>query len=344
MGWSTGSQIVDLNELVITNSLTLKAVYERVNCRLVSTNKNCFKYNKIGNEDAYVISIADDYKTELKGKITLPATTLDGKKVVQIASNFFCVQSSLSSTGSLVYDKSLTSNITHVYFEEGSEYTTIESNAFYSGGKTNKLDSQSILKYVELPNGIITIGSHAFGYNPKLETVILPNSVKEIGMTCFGYDNNLKYLTDSLNSLETKLPDSLETIGQSAFQYTSIYLTQLPDSLKDIGANAFASCENIKISSFGEGNSQLRSIGTSSFAKAGGGTGVGIEPAIINSIVFGPSLKTVLSKAFSEYSNNSVVELDIGIDLYNKIGDTLDEIFYIGFTANAQITHQQVGG
>jgi hypothetical protein len=29
----------------------------------------------------------------------------------------------------------------------------------------------------------------------------------------------------------------------------------LPDSLKDIGANAFASCENVKISSFGEGNS-----------------------------------------------------------------------------------------
>jgi hypothetical protein len=84
---------------------TFYAVYKAENVYKVPTNS---KYFKIENS---TISLNPDYVKVLSGKITLPA--LDSKK------------QKITSVGNMYAPY-----VTHVFFEEGSEYIAIERSAF----------------------------------------------------------------------------------------------------------------------------------------------------------------------------------------------------------------------
>lgn len=107
------------------------------------------------------------------------------------------------------------------------------------------------LKEVIIPEGIEIIGTSAFE-NSKLETVKIADSVTSIGTQAFNnchiknltLGNSLQIIGTSafrynVDLTEVILPETLTTIGASAFEVNAIKELRIPNAVTSIGANAF---------------------------------------------------------------------------------------------------------
>lgn len=129
---------------------------------------------------------------------------------------------------------------------EWGSITSIPDYAFYN----------CIMKgLTSLPEGITSIGSHAFyGWTVNLTLTHLPNSIKSIGSHAF-------YLCTKLALSE--LPSGITSIGDYAFcGCSSIALTSLPSGLTKIGNYTFSECTNLALTSLPNG---ITSIGNYAF-------------------------------------------------------------------------------
>lgn len=140
------------------------------------------------------------------------------------------------------------------------------------------------LKAVKIPNGVISINSNAFEACSNLRDVELPNSLEKIGYAAFDMcdslkqirlPSNLKYIGDdafeycsSLLSIDIPkkvreigarafafcenlggaivIPGSVETIQESAFEFTNLKKVTLKEGVKYIKRNAFSRCDSIE--------------------------------------------------------------------------------------------------
>lgn len=126
---------------------------------------------------------------------------------------------------------------------------------------TSYIDSfaSTQIESIELPNTLISIGSHAFS-GCNLKQIIIPDSVLEIKTGAFEnckslesvkISNNMKTVPSgcfrfcsSLNQIQ--FPDQLNKIENYAFQETAISELILPDTVKEIEFGAFYQCEQLK--------------------------------------------------------------------------------------------------
>lgn len=92
---------------------------------------------------------------------------------------------------------------------------------------------------LEVPNGVVEIGSYAFVECKALTgSITLPSSLKRIGNWAFANCNFTG---------ELKLPNALEDIGEYVFQgcqYLSGEL-MLPENLQKLGSASFSGCQNL---------------------------------------------------------------------------------------------------
>ena len=109
----------------------------------------------------------------------------------------------------------------------GENLTTLGGAVFYNDKALNN---------VILPEGLISIGGSCFSGCSSLRTIYLPDSLKDVGNYAF---NGGKIAI-------SKLPESLETVGEVAF-YNNAYLTfsHIPSGVKTIGNRAFDYCQGI---------------------------------------------------------------------------------------------------
>ena len=84
---------------------------------------------------------------------------------------------------------------------------------------------------VEIPSGVISIGSNAFKSNTKIVSVIIPAGVTSIEPWAFYGCHKLQNVT---------LPAGLLFIGRDAFEYCyALKEITIPDSVEEIGYSAF---------------------------------------------------------------------------------------------------------
>jgi len=125
-------------------------------------------------------------------------------------------------------------------------------------------------KVLKIPEGVRIIGRHSFYNCQTIEKVIIPKSVEIIGYNPFSrcpllslenhspnyiYENGVLYdktkselIYYSLTNREEEfvVPDTVKTIGRSAFYYCkTIKEIILPDSVTTIKKTAFARCANL---------------------------------------------------------------------------------------------------
>ena len=105
--------------------------------------------------------------------------------------------------------------------------TKIGANAFSGTQWFNKLTEK----------GAVIINHILIYVKPDLETFEIPNDVKVIGDGAFCNNSSLKSLI---------IPDSVTSIGDSAFSNSSLTSITLPESVKSIGDRAFFGCKNLK--------------------------------------------------------------------------------------------------
>lgn len=115
---------------------------------------------------------------------------------------------------------------------------------------------------ITLPSGLKKIGEGAFESAVKSSDnvdwkLLIPASVTEIGEAAFRF-------TNKVSELEFEAGSELKTIGKDAFCMLNITSVTLPDSLETIGESAFSSSLKLTSLTLGKG---LKSIGAEAFVR-----------------------------------------------------------------------------
>lgn len=110
----------------------------------------------------------------------------------------------------------------------------------------------SSLSSVMIPEGVETLGSHAF-YWSRLLAVDFPTSLKRIGAKAFGLT------AIGFGGEAIVLPGGLQEIGEQAFWACDFQQMIIPDSVTAIDNSAFANCKQMTFLKIGTGTSVLPS-------------------------------------------------------------------------------------
>jgi len=110
----------------------------------------------------------------------------------------------------------------------------------------------SSLSSVMIPEGVETLGSHAF-YWSRLLAVDFPTSLKRIGAKAFGLT------AVGFGGEAIVLPNGLQEIGEQAFWACDFRQMIIPDSVTAIDNSAFANCKQMTFLKIGSGTSVLPS-------------------------------------------------------------------------------------
>lgn len=117
------------------------------------------------------------------------------------------------------------------------------------------------LKYVKIPNSVISIGDKAFySCSKALTTITIPDSVVSIGERAFEHCEALEDVTignavtdigtrafsDCVSLHEVKMGSSVKNIGDQAFSYCEkLRSIELPNTVETLGMYAFLNCRSL---------------------------------------------------------------------------------------------------
>jgi hypothetical protein len=126
----------------------------------------------------------------------------------------------------------------HIVLSKG--ITSISNWGFgcMTGEEDDPLNFNCIIKTVEIPNTVKTIGEAAFWNCTNLTKVNIPVSVKTIGKSAFGDCKKLKSVT---------IPENVKIIEEGLFYgCTSLEKVALNNCVEKIQSYAFGNCRNLK--------------------------------------------------------------------------------------------------
>jgi hypothetical protein len=166
---------------------------------------------------------------------------------------------------------------------------TIDERAFYV--YISNADSTSENRRLEkliIPDSVTKIGKEAFYYGTyynektygtqvrsQLREIKLSDNLKEIGVSAFSNQGNL---------LAIELPETLETIGNSAFVSTGLTSVTIPNNVVSIGTGAFGNGANL---------SSVTILGNPTM-----GSGVFANNKVLQTVTLAEGLTSIPEKAF----------------------------------------------
>lgn len=261
--------IVDLSKYSVIKDFKLYAIFQEESVYDSITDDKYFYYT-YGVNGYPIINLKPELGNALSGKITLPAKDPKGNYIKGIGLMFsYYTNENTSSPPTFASKNGAVNgkNITHIFFEKGSQYERIEKYAFM-GTDTNGNNYHAI-EGIYLPDTINYIGNYAFAYLYRpvtisgITTMPVNNNITVIGARAFsgGYGS-------AFNQIDViGLPENLTELGANTFyNNTAAHFNKIPLGLKELQESTFERATRIVINSFGlDARSQLTSIGDSCF-------------------------------------------------------------------------------
>lgn len=165
--------------------------------------------------------------TEYKGsdtEVVIPAT-INGEPVYKIDNNCF-------SSNTKITKVTIPSTVTSIGYRAFYGCSKISSLTIPKGvAEVSDQAFYDSVKELIVEEGMTVLPDNLSERNENLEKVVLPSTLKKIGVSCF---EGCTALT------EINIPDSVETIGERAFDNCAFEEITLPSSLKQIGIYAFS--------------------------------------------------------------------------------------------------------
>lgn len=238
----------------VTDNIKLYAVFEKIGVK--------WTYG-ISSDGTASIKGYDKSGLKPTGNIEFPST-IDGYKVGSIYDNAFMGNTDITGV-------TFPSTIKVIANGAFRDCTNLKSVTFASGVQRigNHAFANTRIKTLELPSSLNIIYNNAFSDNTALTTVVI-HGAPELYYRMFENCTALKYLQfdsegvtkipdyfvsncvslqgkNSSNPNELYLPDTVKTIGKSAFfNCKSLQQIYLPQSLTSIEEYAFSGCSNLK--------------------------------------------------------------------------------------------------
>lgn len=190
---------------------------------------------------------------------------------------------------------SMAPELTAVEFEEGSQLTSIEDQAFEDCAKLEK---------IHIPNSVVSIGKSAFTFCTALKDVLLPQNLQKLDYGTFS-------TCSSLTNIE--IPQNCKVIGEFAFANCTSLNSISVSGTDSIGKKAFYHCATLSDVNLGEG---LKFIGDSVFARCGALKRL-LLPASLDSVGVRLTLHCPSFTGFDVAAGNASMMSEDGI-LYSK--------------------------
>ena len=158
--------------------------------------------------------------------------------------NYIYLPESVTSLGPYAFEKC--SNLRKIKIP--SQVTEIPTYCFQNCNNLASVGLSSAYSSVELHNNITKINHYAFFQCFKLNRIELPNSLTYIGQVAFAFnytsDENNLYLKTDLCYLY--LGNSLENLGNGAFNGRKITEFKIPDTIKTFYGNPVKACNQLE--------------------------------------------------------------------------------------------------
>ena len=222
------------------------------------------------------------------------------------------IPDSVTSIGSGAFSDC--SSLTSINVSDNNKNYCSVSGVLFNKDKTEIIRYPSGKKDISytIPEGVTSIGDHAFSGCSRLTNITIPNSVTSIGVSAF-------YDCRSLTSIE--IPNSVTSIGGYAFSSCdSLINITIPEGVTGIGKSAFISCDsliNITIPN------SVTSIGDTAFCSCNGLTKVlclGNAPSLGDDVFknTGSDLKIYAKNGLTGYDTNGWEKYSDKIIRYNE--------------------------
>lgn len=162
---------------------------------------------------------------------------------------------------------SLCDNLVNIVLNPGNiNYTIIDGVLFSKDAK--KIAIYPYAKsgeYYEIPDGVTSVGDHAFYFASKLKEIKIPESVTVIGSSAFfdcmglikiNIPQNVSVIEEytfyNCNKMKSvKIPDGVTSLGMYAFwNWKNLTSVTIPAAVGSIGMRAFFNCENLNCAVF----------------------------------------------------------------------------------------------
>lgn len=237
---------------------------------------------KTYKEGSYTYTVTDDeatitlFDTEYEGDVVIPST-LDGYPVVEIKNDAFfnCYK------------------VTSVTIPE--TVRVIGDGAFYAMSSLGELKvDEKNLNYSSSDGILFDKGGETlveFPHIKEADVYTVPLSVKNIAKLAFCYCANIGKVV---------LPDSVETIGESAFAQASPETIEIGSGVTTLGNTVFNGCPNLKKVEF-KGGPEI--LPTETF----------IDCVVLDTVILGSSLTTIKGGAFSYCDSLKSINIPKGV-------------------------------
>ena len=264
VGYSAFSYCTNLNSITIPHSVTNISDYAFFYCNKLISITIPNSVTNIGDSAFYhCINLTSIIFEENNKMINIEDYAFYDCSSLYVVYNYTSLALEIGSdaNGSVAYyAKILINNGATSYADDDYKYTLTDDNFLFrystkyeliaycgteetvtlpvniKGNEYSIYQMRGVINVI-VPDGITSIGKHAFYNCYTLISVTIPDSVTSIGNYAFQYC----YSLTSIN-----IPDSVTTIGFNAF-YSCDSLTgiTIPDSVKIIDNNTFEYCENL---------------------------------------------------------------------------------------------------